>query len=184
MERIKCSDKVSFGILYNRLWEPMYVKAYSITGDKNLAKDIVQDIWISVWERKATIANENIEGYLFRAVRYKVYNEFRNSKYRNMLIEEFVRNYNLPIEANSIDQDFQLKHTEKKIRSSVMSLPTRCKEVFELSRFDGMKNHEIAKKLNISQRTVETHISNALKVLRKHTALILTISIRILHEFL
>ncbi len=171
MIRIKNSDHHAFKILYNRLWEPLYVRAFSILGDKNIAKDIVQDVWISFWERRQEINNDNIEGYLLRAVRFKVYNEFRNSKYRNKLIEEFVQNYNPLLQTNNIEQVIQLKDTEKIILKAVSTLPKKCKEVFELSRFEGLKNDEIAKKLNISKRTVETHISNALKVLKNNVAL-------------
>ncbi len=172
MERVKRSDQEAFNMLYDRFWEQMYIKALSILGDRNTAKDIVQEIWISVWERRNIIDNNNIEGYLFRAVRFKVYNEFRNVKYRDKLIEEFVQNHNAQISTNNIEENMQLKDTETIIFSAVNGLPKKCKQVFELSRFEGLKNNEIADKLNISQRTVETHISNALKVLKKHTILL------------
>ncbi len=169
--RIKNYDHHAFKVLYDRFWESLYTRAYSILGDKSLAKDIVQDVWISFWERRDKINNDNIEGYLLRAVRFKVYNEFRNSKYRSKLVEEFVQNYNPHIQTNNIEQFIQLKDTEKAIFKVVNCLPNKCKQVFELSRFDGMKNEEIAQKLNISKRTVETHISNALKVLKNNVAL-------------
>ncbi len=166
MRRIKNSDGRAFKVLYERFWESMYSKAFSILGDKSLSKDIVQDVWISIWERRNKINNDNIEGYLLKSVRFKVYNEFRNSKYRKKLIEEFTQNYKANIKTNNIEQNIQLKDTEKSIYKTIDNLPKRCKQVFKLSRFDEMKNNEIAQKLNISQRTVETHISNALKVLR------------------
>ena len=173
--RIKNSDHHAFETLYNRLWESLYTRAFSILGDKNIAKDIIQDVWVSFWERRDKISNDNIEGYLLRAVRFKVYNEFRNSKYRNKLIEEFVQNYNPHLQTNNIEQIIQLKDTEKAIYKAVNNLPNKCKQVFELSRFDGMKNEEIAQKLNISKRTVETHISNALKLLKNNVALSLAV---------
>ena len=171
MERIKNSDCQAFNILYERLWEVLYIKTYSILGDKNIAKDIVQDVWISLWERRDKVVNYNIKGYLIRAVRLKVYNEFRNSKYKSQLIQEFVQTYNSSLETNNIEQIIQLKDTEKVIIEAVNCLPNKCKRVFELSRYEGLKNEEIAQKLNISKRTVETHISNALKVLKNNIAL-------------
>ena len=171
MERVKNSDHQAFNILYERLWEVLYIKTYSILGDKNIAKDIVQDVWISLWERRDKVVNDNIKGYLIRAVRLKVYNEFRNSKYKSQLIQEFIQTYNSSLETNSVEQSMQFKETESRILKAVNRLPKKCKQVFELSRYDGLKNEEIAEKLNISRRTVETHISNALKVLKNNIAL-------------
>lgn len=175
MRRIKNSDHYAFKLLHDRLWESLYVRAFSILGDKNIAKDIVQEVWISFWERRGEISNENIEGYLLRAVRFKVYNEFRNSKYKNKLIGEFLQSYKPNLQTNNVEQYIQLKDTEKAILEAVNILPNKCKHVFELSRFEGMKNEEIAQKLNISKRTVETHISNALKALKNNVALSLTV---------
>lgn len=172
MERVKRADHKAFSMLYDRFWEQMYVKAFSILGDRNIAKDVVQEIWISVWERRTKIDNTNIEGYLFRAVRFKIYNQFRTLKYRDKLIEEFVQNYKSQIPVNTTDEHIQFKDTETIIFLTVNGLPKKCKQVFQLSRFEGLKNNEIADKLNISQRTVETHISNALKVIKKHTILL------------
>ncbi|HMQ43786.1 MAG TPA: sigma-70 family RNA polymerase sigma factor [Mariniflexile sp.] len=122
----------------------MYVKAFSILGDRNIAKDVVQEIWISVWERRTKIDNTNIEGYLFRAVRFKIYNQFRTLKYRDKLIEEFVQNYKSQIPVNTTDEHIQFKDTETIIFSTVNGLPKKCKQVFQLSRFEGLKNNEIA----------------------------------------
>ncbi|WP_170179684.1 RNA polymerase sigma factor [Flavivirga rizhaonensis] len=86
MERVKRSDHKAYKLLYERLWESLYIKAFSMLGDKDLAKDVIQDIWISLWEGRSEIKNDNIEGYLMNAVRFKVYNEFRNLKYQNYLL--------------------------------------------------------------------------------------------------
>lgn len=165
MDRVKHSDDEAFMLLYNRLWDIMYTRAYSMLGDENICKDIVQDVWVSIWERRYKISSENIEGYLLKAVRFKVYNEFRNNKYKNKFLEQFVQEINHDTN-NNVEQAIQLKETEKQIFTALNDLPKKCKNVFKLSRFDGMKNKEIAEKLNISKRTVETHISNALKILK------------------
>jgi RNA polymerase sigma-70 factor (ECF subfamily) len=169
--RIQNSDHKAFAVLYERFWESMYVKSFSILQDKNKAKDIVQEVWISVWERRNSIENNNIKGYLFTALRYKIYNEFRNANHKNVLIQDFIKFYQLDNSSNNTEDEINFNETQYLISSSVQKLPKKCKEVFELSRYDGLKNNEIAQKLSISQRTVETHISNALKFLKNNAAL-------------
>lgn len=171
IERIKSSDQKAFGVLYDRFWAPMYLKSVAILGNKCKAKDIVQEVWISFWERRHEIDNDNIEGYLFNAIRFKVFNEFRNSKNKKTLIDNYIKYYNTHNTSNNIDDIINLKETQNLIQDSVEKLPKKCKEVFVLSRYDGLKNNEIAQKLEISLRTVETHISNALKVIKNHVAL-------------
>jgi RNA polymerase sigma-70 factor (ECF subfamily) len=70
MKRIKNSDHYAFTTLYNRLWESHYTKAFSLTGNKSIAQDTVQEVWISFWERREKIQNDNIEGYLIKAIRF------------------------------------------------------------------------------------------------------------------
>ena len=172
MERVKnCSDQEAFQVLYNRIWDKMYVRAFSILGNRSDAKDIIQEVWINFWERRDKIENNNIEGYLFNALRFKIYNEFRNSKTRNKLVEEFIK-YHISVKAtNNIDNVINLNDTKKIIESSINKLSSKCKEVFVLSRYEGLKNNEIAQKLDISQRTVETHISNAINKIRRISSL-------------
>lgn len=175
MDRVKSSDHEAFALLYDRLWESMYVKAFSILRHESQAKDIVQEVWISVWERRHKIENNNIEGFLLNAVRFKVYNLFRDSKSKRVLLEEFREYYNLNRNINNVEEFVSLNETMTIIQNSIEVLPNKCREVFELSRFHGLKNKEIAQKMDISQRTVETHISNALKSLKGKVALIVFI---------
>ena len=171
MERIKKSNQKAFELLYDRFWEQMYTKAFSILKDEFKSKEFVQEVWISIWERRFEIENDNIEGYLFNALRFKIYNEFRNTKNKNVLIEDFIKSCKSDNISNNIDDVINLYETQYLITSLVEKLPKKCQEVFKLSRYDGLKNNEISKKLSISQRTVETHISNALKVLKNNIAL-------------
>ena len=173
MEQIKRSNQKAFGVLYDRLSENMYTKAISILCNESKAKDIVQEVWINFWERRQEIKNDNIEGYLFNALRFKIYNEFRNSKNYSILRDEYIKSYNENTASNNIEENINLTDTEKLINNGIEKLPKKCRQVFELSRNDGLKNDEIAFKLNISQRTVETHISNAIKVLKSNIVIVL-----------
>lgn len=160
MERIKNSDQLALRILYGRLWERMYVLAFSMLHDEAVSKDIVQEIWIDLWERRNKILNQNIEAYIIKATRFKVFKVLRDTK-MNIVPEEFLEGLSTS-DADGTLEKIYVKETESKIHKAVEKLPKKCNQVFLLSRKEGLANAEISKMLNISQRTVETHISNAI----------------------
>lgn len=169
MQKVKDSDQKAFRELYNALWRPLYIRAYTILRDKELSEDILQEVWIGLWQRRKQIENGNIEAYLFRAVRFKAYNQLRNSDTRRTILQDLMatqQNTN----NNNVDESIDLVETTEILLETINDLPPKCKEVFELSRFEGLKNKEISQKLCISQSTVENHIYNALKVLKTKVA--------------
>ena len=169
MHKIKNSDSKAFRELYNILWKPLYVRSYAILRDKQLSEDILQEVWIDLWQRRHEIENNNIEAYLFRAVRFKAYNQFRNTNSRRKILENLLSS-RLKNRTNNVEDSLNLKETQNALRKAIDNLPPKCRKVFELSRFEGLKNEEISQKLDISKRTVENHISNALKVLKSKIA--------------
>jgi len=162
-ELISKSDKEAFNTLFGLLWDPMYTYAISIIMDTAIAKDLVQEVWIDYWQRREYVEVQNIKSYLYKAIRYRCYNNLRNSMFNKIQLET----------ANSItvNPDVELEENvialETKIYQSIQALPERCQEIFRLSRVNFMSNKEIANQLNISQRSVENQISLALSKLRK-----------------
>ncbi len=157
-------------MLYNVLWQPLYVRVYAILRDKQISEDIVQEVWTDLWQRRNKIKNENIEAYLFMAVRFKAYNHYRNTTKRRAILRNLLVSRKNGFN-NNIEESVNLRETKEALLKSIASLPPKCKKVFELSRFEGLKNKEISQRLSISQSTVENHISNALKVLKKEMPL-------------
>lgn len=165
MQRIQDnSDQQAFQLLFDCLWEPLYQFAFSFLRDGGLAKDLVQEVWIDFWTRKKEIQNQNIQAYLFQAVRYKVYRELKG----NRLVELCDKHLNSFFsESDNPNTILEYNETSEQMLQEVEKLPDKCRMVFELSRYEGLKNAEIASALGISVRTVENHISHALKILRK-----------------
>lgn len=136
--------------------------ATSILHDSELAKDIVQDVFIDLWNRRHTSQIQQLSGYLLRAVKFQVLNQLRNGK----LHEHHLKTVQRVEFVNQTEEAINFKETEHALREKMNQLPPRCRQVFFLSRFEYLSNKEISKRLNISSKTVEVQITKALAFLR------------------
>lgn len=165
-ETININSSSEFEQIYNLHWEKVYAVCYYQLKDRDLAKDLVQDIFLSLLERKDEIQiGSSIEAYLVGAAKLKVIEYIRNQVRKEKKLEELVISYS--DEKNSIEEDIHYKELNEKLNKLIEYLPCQCKKIIELSRFEGNKNREISEKLHISERVVEYNISKALQVFRK-----------------
>lgn len=134
--------------------------------DLDEAKSLVHEVFLTIWEKMDTLPEDvNYRSYLYTAVRNRCLNHIRDRKKTVMF--ENVAEQALPVENNSAMETGEL---EREIELAINSLPEKCREVFELSRFGGLKYGQIAEKMGISVKTVEAQMSKALAVLREHLA--------------
>ncbi|WP_303398835.1 RNA polymerase sigma-70 factor [Zobellia uliginosa] len=163
----RSGNQKAFKTLFDRYWEPMFVKANIILQDSAVAQDVVQDIWINLWNKREQLEIKNFESYISRSVRYGCYKYLRDSKFTVVQLQIID---SLPLATTDIDNLYNLEATQKVINESLEELPPRCQEIFTLSRIEDVPNEEIAIKLGISKRSVENQVSLALKVIRRHLA--------------
>jgi RNA polymerase sigma-70 factor, ECF subfamily len=170
---IQNDDKNAFEVLFKKLYPRLKDFASKVVKDEDIAKDIVQDVFIKLWEKKKTVETINIEAFIFKSVKNQCLTHIKhlkivenvNSNLSNLSeVEElyridFVRNEPYIL----IEKELQIQ-----IESVVDLLPSQCRNVFMLSRVDGMKNREIAEKLGINIKNVERHITRALREFKKH----------------
>jgi RNA polymerase sigma-70 factor (ECF subfamily) len=133
------------------------------------SEEIVQDIFMKLWEKKGSLVIEtSLKSYLFRAVYNSCNNYLAHAQIKNRYIS-LVREAILKNELSSdpVLDSLTYKELDTKITEAIDALPTDCKRIFKMSRFDGMKYAEIAGQLQISVKTVETQISRALLKLRR-----------------
>lgn len=159
----KSGDAEAFTTLYNRYWKRLFVYAFKIFNDTQKCEDIVQEVFIKLWSNLGKTQILRLEYYLFKAVKYQISNAIRDLKWEvahDQLLQEIPQ-------AVAADTDLEVKELNQHLEASIDALPERCRMVFLLSRRDALSNQEIADKLGISIRTVETHIYNALQDLRK-----------------
>ena len=157
-------DKKAFDTIYERYWKRLYLYAYKIFEDQAVCEDMVQEVFVKLWQRAGCKQVDHLEAYLFRAVKYQARNAIRNLKKTTDLEEVFMH---LPDQL-AADLLLEGKETALIIEKSVNALPERCQEVFQLSRMEQLSNKEIAHQMNISVRTVEAHLYKALKSIKKN----------------
>ncbi|PVH27050.1 RNA polymerase sigma-70 factor [Sphingobacterium corticibacter] len=152
----------SFKQLFERYWKRLFAFAIKMTADEEDAKEIVQEIFKSLWERRDNLNIQDVERYLLRSVKLKTMEYMRNKSTKQ-------RHHDIILSTTKIDyedQQVQVKELSHKVNNLVESLPKQCKNVFKMSREEGMTNKEIAHLLLISERAVEYHISKALSALK------------------
>jgi len=163
-KEVRKGNKQAFETLYNKTIIPLSDQALRILKDEHLVKDILQDLFVNVYFRREEIGEEvNITGYLHNALKYKVASVLRsrvNAHNRSLPIEE--ANEYLYIRSDEIEK----KEMRVELENNIQTLPQKCREAFILNYVNEFSYKEIASEMNISLKTVEKHISKALRVLR------------------
>ena len=155
-------DVKAYEEIYQKYASRMLTYALQILKEKEVCEDIVQNIFIDFWSKRETNTVENLEGYLFRAVKFQIFKYFRDTKFS----DEDLTRLNLVEVSVSASKILEYQDLELAIKNSVDQLPSRCKEIFELSRFEHKTNQEIADLLGVSLQAVKNQISKALSAIR------------------
>jgi RNA polymerase sigma-70 factor (family 1) len=162
---ISKGNQDAFNILYIRHWASLYTFAFSILRDKDSCKDIIQDVFIWVWEHKEGLEIQTPKSYLKTAVKYKIANYLRAGNIRESFFNEAVK-INITNSIPGVDEYSELKELNSIIQITVAQLPLKCQEIFRLSREESLSNREIATQMGISTKTVENQITIALHRIR------------------
>lgn len=161
VQRIRASDEEAFAKLFRSLHASLLSYTRSIVADR--ADDIVQDVFIQLWEKRASVdAQPSIRAYLFTAVRHRALNQVRDETRRSQLVREMPH----PSRPASPEREAAMSDLRRKLHAWIADLPPRQREALELSRFSGLTYREIAAVMDISPRTVETHIRRAVDDIR------------------
>jgi len=159
------NDLLAFEEIYNRYWLKLYAAAYKRIKDRETAKEIVQDLFTSFWINRTQLKiRSSLQGYLFSSVKYSVLNYRRAENVRASYSEILLLANNDA--CNTTEEHLVYKELKESIETGINKLPPKCRSVFELSRNQYKSNKEIAKIMDISEKTVENHITKALRYLR------------------
>ncbi len=162
-------DEEAFRWVYDRYGQSVFRAAYRYLDSKDLAKDVVQEIFSALWHKRESFTEiRNLESYLVTMAHNYTYKELRK------WAAESAHNgaYAADLLTATDDCDYLVRSNDfdSLISETIDRLPPQQKQIFQLSRIEGLSHEAIARQLNLSPGTVKNHIVRALQVLRKHLA--------------
>ena len=163
--RIRQDDKDAFKSLYKRYSKKIYFFSLKHLGNNVEAEELVQSVFINVWENRTSLdASNSVKSYIYKSAVNYIYNYLKKKAIHARFIEsQMQKDEN---HSNLTYEQVYSHDLEKSINSIVETLPFQQKKIFQFSRNDGLTHIEIARKLNLSVRTVENQIYRALKTIR------------------
>jgi RNA polymerase sigma-70 factor (ECF subfamily) len=159
-------DRNAFSQVYERYWSPLYQLAYQKVRSREIAEELVQNLFVSLWEKRETITIRELRPYLFTALRFSIINHIESDQVRERFItyyESFVQQA-----THQPADELALRDLTDAIERSLHTLPEQTQQVFRMSRFDCLTIPEIADKLNLSEKAIQYHLSKALRVVREN----------------
>jgi RNA polymerase sigma-70 factor (family 1) len=163
---LKDGDSQAFKEIYRRYWKQLYLIAFEKLRSKDVAKELTQDIFLSLWEKRKDSHILNLKHYLLKSIKYKIINYIRTQ-----ITHQRYCHY---VEGNFDDKEFSteelifMNDLSQSIELGTSLLPDKTREIFRLSRIENHPVKEIAKILNVSDKVVEYHITQALKAMKLH----------------
>lgn len=159
-------DELAFAEIYNRFWKKLFAVAFNRMQDRELAEDVVHDVFVSLWSNRAAAEIKTLENYLASATKYMVLGKIKKKERERLYNSTF---HETPLIELPVESSLHYKHLLEIVNDEIEKLPEKCKLIFKYSRNDHMPVKDIAEHLSISSKTVENQINKALKQLRLAT---------------
>jgi RNA polymerase sigma-70 factor (family 1) len=174
-------DKRAFDTLYTRYFDRLFRFVYNRIHHKEDTEEILQSLFYSIWMKRATLSiSTSVSGYLFGACKKLIIHSMRDEKVRKGYLAQLNiimrREYD-----HSTENIIQLHDFERAVEHSILDLPTRCQEIFKMSRQQNRSIPEIAEALTISHKTVENNLTTALKHLRVSLGEFITVGLLLVY---
>ena len=165
LKKLKDGDEKSYNILVEKYGDRLYAYILSLSNDPILSQDILQNVFLKIWTKRQQInISKSIENYLFRTTYNEFINQYKKKRATMVLEQKYFR------ALEKVTENFEEDRYQKlydMVNLEIENLPPKCKQVFILSRKEGLTNAEISDYLNVSLKSVEAHITKAFSVLRQ-----------------
>lgn len=166
VDLLRQGNAKAFGEIYNRYWFKLFGVAYHHTGAKEEAEELVHDVFETLWTKREQANIQHLSSYLVVSIRNLTINYIKSQitqrKYQEYLLFHEIH------QSNSTDEIVRFEDLAKAVERAMKKLPEKTSEVFKMSRFGNHSVKDIARQLNLSEKGVEYHITQSLKVLKEH----------------
>lgn len=163
--RLKKGDRQAFEAIYSEYSKPLFCLALRYLKSKNLAEDALQDVFLKLWYSRETL-NENLSlrGFLFTTMKHHLLNAIRSHK--NEILKNMALAQRQDLITNDTENLVNFAQSQELIQKGISTLSAKKREILELRLYEGLSHREIAAKLNLSEHTVRSQISQSTKLLR------------------
>ncbi|GAB5539506.1 MAG: RNA polymerase sigma-70 factor [Salibacteraceae bacterium] len=156
-------NKAQFETLFRAHYAPLVGYATKITEDPDAAADIVQQLFVNLWEKRSEIVvNGSVKSYLLRSTHNQCLNHIKHLKVRS----QHQQHVSSDIPQSTLNEELEVEEFNVQVRNAIQALPKQCRKIFLMSRLQEKKYQEIADELSLSVKTVENQMGKALKQLR------------------
>ncbi len=192
ISRFKNGEPEAFTFFFNCYWQELYIVAYRHMRDEDTAKDLVQEVYIQIWEKRDLI-NDNyisLRPYFFRTLKNRILNYYASEKVRKEVVEQMLLRMESIVRAG--DSTTVYRHLESIVEESISNLTGLMKTVYQM-RADNYSISQIALQLGIAEQTVKNYLSESRAILKKELTkrfadhdnlLIFMIASSFIHDFL
>lgn len=165
IRHLKEGDESAFNHLMDLYHHKLCVYAHSLAHDKDIAEDIVQNVFVRIWEKRKKLKDDFVLGnFLYKSVFNEFVDAYRTRKFVTRLDKKYLEALDYVIE----EDEEAVEKLYKLVLKEIKNLPPKCREIFLMSKRDGLTNMEIASLLNVSLKTVEAHITQGFKRIREN----------------
>ena len=162
---LRVGEQDAFEEIYRRYWQKLLRSAQFKLRSKETIEEILQDLFISLWEKRERVVIENLEAYLNTSLKYLIINQIKKQILQEKFVEYSLKKNEL---TDDVDESVAFNELSVAIEKAIGQLPEKTQQIFRLNRLEYKSVKEIAVLLETPERTVEYHITQALRTLRIH----------------
>ena len=165
IHQINTGNELVFEKVFKQYFKTLQNYAYTILNDLDVAEEMVQNVFLKIWEKREKLPQDaNIGSYLYKSVYHESLNWLRHEKVK--LSHQQHTFYSMKDETDNAADRIKMKQLEEHLQKALNDLPQQCRTIFQMSRFDEMRYREIDNELGISIKTVENQMGKALRLMR------------------